>query len=225
MKPQLGRTIVRVRFDLMATTASRGIILVVAMRYTSNHSRTPVDAHEAVDVYPKKKKMIRRKDITPIALDLEKNTFAAPESVHRSELQSFFFIQHVTVPLKRGKKGDRKKERYRYALHGHSRLLSGLEYHLAAPIAVPSDGTLIVNLYEGERELDVLPPEGERECRATPQHNSNEGEDESVWLPGGALQGKETRARLRCRTDAATKTKRTRCRRTANKATLMKMPW
>jgi len=39
----------------------------------------------------------------------------------------------------------------------------------------------------GERELDVVPPEGERECCATPQHNPNEGKHEPIWLPGGAL--------------------------------------
>jgi len=40
---------------------------------------------------------------------------------------------------------------------------------------------------EGEQELDVVLPEGERERCATPQHNPNEGKHEPIWLPGGAL--------------------------------------
>jgi len=42
-------------------------------------------------------------------------------------------------------------------------------------------------LREGERELDVLPPESERERCAPLQRNPNEGEHEPIWLPGGAL--------------------------------------
>ena len=60
--------------------------------------------------------------------------------MHRSKLQSFIFIQHITGP---------KRERTgKYALHGLVETVEWVRDRLAAPHTVPGNGAQIVDLHD-----------------------------------------------------------------------------